>query len=201
VWAIHIISLSSYRFAVPVLPLAFVIVSGLLAAFARRAADVVRIPVVALSLVGALGVAVAAQFQPWPLRVTYEAVNLDGLQASNERDAVSGRPARVADAKRGIRPIALIADEHLPRGRVTASVRARQLGTATDGQALRVVLYHLDGTPACVSDVAARDLPRDRFVDLEVECRLRSDGPATFAVTTLGVADLAIERVNLSWHQ
>lgn len=199
-WTIHIIALSSYRFAVPVLPLTFVIVSGPVVALLQRVGDVVRIPVVGLAAAGALAVAVAAQYQSWPLQVTYDAVDLDGALASNERDAVSGDAARIADATRGIRPVVLLADEYLPSGRLTASVRMRRLTDGPDAPAVRVFLYHLDGTPACLSDVAARDLRRDRFVDVEIGCELRSDGPATFGVVSLGVADLSVERVNLSWH-
>jgi 4-amino-4-deoxy-L-arabinose transferase-like glycosyltransferase len=199
-WTIHIISLSSYRFAVPVLPLTFVLVGGPLASLLRHVADAVRTPVVGLAAAGALAVAVASQYQSWPLGVTYDAVDLDGALASNERDAVSGEPARIADAKRGTRPIVLLADEYLPSGRLTASVRMRRLTDGPDAPAARVFLTHLDGSPACVSDVAADNLRRDRFVDVEVACELRSDGPATFGVVSLGVSDLAVERVNLSWH-
>ena len=201
VWAVHVISLSSYRFAVPVLPLSYVIVSGPVAAGLRRLGDVLRIPVVAIAALMAATIAVAAQFQRWPLRVDYEAVDLDGAAAANEPDAVAGRPVRLADARRGVRPMALLPDEYLPAGRLTATVRARRASDAADGSALRVALYHLDGTPACVADISVGQLPRDRFVDFEVPCQLRSDGPATLAVVTMGVADIAVERVNLSWHQ
>jgi hypothetical protein len=201
IWAIHVISLSSFRFGVPTLPLTYVIVSGPVAALVRRGGQALRLPVVAVGAWAIAGVAVAAQYHAWPLRVAYEAVELDGLRASNEPDAVAGRPVRVADAKRGERPVVLLADEYLPAGRLTATIRARRTSDGADGPALRVVLYHLDGTPAGLSDVSSRDLSRDHFVDVDVACHLRSDGPATLAVVTLGAADVAVERVILSWHQ
>jgi hypothetical protein len=61
-------------------------------------------------------------------------------------------------------------------------------------------MYHLDGTVACQSDVESGALYRDRFANIEVPCRLQSDGPATVAVLTLGRADVAVERLNLNWH-
>jgi 4-amino-4-deoxy-L-arabinose transferase-like glycosyltransferase len=201
IWAVHVISLSSYRFGVPTLPLTYVIVSGPVAAMLGRMGKALRSPVIAIAACVSLGIAVAAQYQNWPLQVTYDAVDLDGLLASNELDAVAGRPVRVADAKRGVRPVVLLADEYLPAGRLTATIRARRVHDAPDVPGLQVVVYHLDGTPACLSEVPARDLPRDRFADFDVSCHLRSDGPATLAVVTLGAADIAIDRVNLSWHQ
>ena len=201
VWAVHVISLSSYRFAVPVLPLSYVLVSGPAAAVLRSIGEALRIPVVAIAALMAASITVAAQYQRWPLRASYEAVDLDGVAAANELDAVAARPVRFAEAKRGVRPIALLPDEYLPAGRLTATVRARRVSEASDGPGLQVVLYHLDGTPACQADVSSAQLSRDRFVDLEVPCQLRSDGPATLAVVTMGVADIAVERVNLSWHQ
>jgi 4-amino-4-deoxy-L-arabinose transferase-like glycosyltransferase len=201
VWAVHVISLSSYRFAVPVLPLSYVLVSGPVATMMRSIGEALRIPVVAIAALMATSVAVAAQYQRWPLRASYEAVDLDGVAAANDFDPVAARPVRFAEAKRGVRPIALLPDEYLPAGRLTVTVRARRVSEASDGPGLQVVLYHLDGTPACHADVSSAQLSRDRFVDVEVPCQLRSDGPATLAVVTMGVADIAVERVNLSWHQ
>lgn len=201
VLAVHVATLASYRFAVPVLPVVYVLVSGPLARLAVALGSTLRAPAVAIACGGLVAIIVAMQFQQWPLSVTYEAVDLDGADARNEIDQISGTLARVADARGGIRPAVLLPDEYLPAGALTVTVRARRLSTppAHEAAAIRTVLFHLDGRPACLTDLPARELPIDRFDDFAVPCRLTRDGPATLIVYTLGVVDLAVERVNLSW--
>jgi hypothetical protein len=103
VWAIHVISLSSFRFGVPTLPLTYVIVSGPIAAFACRTADWLRAPIAAIGAVAIGAIVLLAQFQSWPLQVTYAAADLDGLLATNDVDSAARAPVRVADAARGVR--------------------------------------------------------------------------------------------------
>jgi len=197
---IHAISLSSYRFAVPVLPVVYVVVSGPLARLASAALRLLRVPLLALTIIFAAAIGLAAQFREWPLEIDYAAADLDGLAAANELDTVAGRIVRVADANRGTRPVVLLPDEYLPAGALTVTVRARRLSDAeVDSAMARVVLSHLDGRPACVSDIAAGQLSPERYINAEVRCRLQRDGPATLAVFSLGAADFAIDRVNLRW--
>ena len=197
----HIITLASYRFSVSVLPVVYVVVSGLLATLAARAASVLRAPAVAIACAVLLAIMVAMQFQAWPLQLDYEAVDLDGANADNDVDPVSQHPARIADARRGARPIALLPDQYLPRGLVTVTVRARRASEAAapDTAVMAIVLMPVDGRAACAVNVAAADLPSDRFHDIEVPCRLTSDGPATLIVQSLGASDLAVERVRFRW--
>ncbi len=199
--AVHIITLASYRFSVSVLPVVYVVVSGLLATLAARAASVLRAPAVASACAMLLAIMVAMQFQTWPLQLDYEAVDLDGANADNDVDPVSQHPARIADARRGARPIALLPDQYLPRGAVTVTVRARRASAAAapDTPVMAIVLMPVDGRAACAVNVAAADLPSDRFHDLEVPCRLTADGPATLIVQSLGTSDLAVERVRFRW--
>jgi hypothetical protein len=199
--AVHIAVLSSHRFAVPVLPVVFVLVSGPLAAALRLAAPSLRTPVVAAATLGLALIVVALQYQRWPLALQYEAVDLDGLEADNVVDPVSGRSARFADAKRGVRPVVLLPDEYLPAGSLTTSVSVRRSGAAPSGvlPAMRLALVELDGTVACTRDVSSDELPQDRFATIAVPCRLSRDMAATLAVYSLGVTDVAFGDVHLRW--
>jgi hypothetical protein len=199
--AVHVITLASYRFSVPLLPVLYVLASGPATALARAAAPLVRVPVVAVGCALIAVLAVAAQFQSWPLAVQYRAADLDGLTAANRVDEVTGAPARFADAGPGARPVVLLPDTYLPRGPLLLEVAMRQTGSnsANATAAARVALVHLDGTPACVENVPAAQLPHDRFADIAVSCRLTHDGPATLAVYSTGQTDLAIDRVRLTW--
>jgi dolichyl-phosphate-mannose-protein mannosyltransferase len=200
--AVHVAVLSSHRFAVPVLPVVFVLVSGPLAAAIRFAAPSLRTPVVAAATLGLALIVVALQYQQWPLEVQYEAADLDGLEADNVVDPVLGRPARVADAKRGLRPVVLLPDEYLPAGSLTTAVTVRRIDTAPPGivPAIRLALVELDGTVACARDVSSDELPQDRFAAIAVPCRLSRDTAATLAIYSLGVTDLALGDVQMKWR-
>jgi 4-amino-4-deoxy-L-arabinose transferase-like glycosyltransferase len=199
--AVHVAVLSSHRFAVPILPVVFILISGPLAAAVRAWAPAVRSPMVGGALL-ALGLVMGAmQFQAWPLSVQYNAADLDGLEADNVVDAVSRRPSRFGDARRGVRPIALMPDEYLPAGALTLELSARQTTTGPIARiaVMRVVLSELDGRVACVRDVTSDELPADRLTTIALPCRLSRDTAATLAVFSLGVTDLAVDAVALRW--
>jgi 4-amino-4-deoxy-L-arabinose transferase-like glycosyltransferase len=199
--ALHIATLASYRFTVPLLPMFYVLASGPLASLAALIWPVVRMPAVAAVSIVMLSIATAAQFQSWPLAVTYDAADLEGLAASNERDSDTGRMVRIADAARGERPVALLPDTYLPRGplRLTARVRTVANRGGDDRLAARVMLVPVDGVVACTADIALPQLDATRFTDVAVLCELPRDGPATLAVISFGTADLAIDSVRLAW--
>ena len=199
--SVHIAVLSSHRFAVPILPVVFILVSGPLAAATRACTPSLRSPVVVAALLVLGTVVVAMQFQRWPLALHYDAVDLDGLDADNKVDDVSRRLARVADARRGVRPIVLVPDEYLPAGPLTVSLSARQTSEPPQGAVpvMRIVVSELDGTVACARDVQSHELPADRLSDIAVPCRLSHDTAATLAVFSLGAADLAVDAVGLRW--
>lgn len=201
VLAVHVITLASYRFSVPVLPVVYVLVSGPLAALAARLAGRLRSPTVAAASAVLIAIIIAMQFQQWPLQAEYRAVDLDGGQADNAIDPVSGRPARIADRARGTRPVVLLADQYLPAGALTLTVRMRRMHDAmmTDAPAARAELLHLDGKPACQADVPGRQLPADAFGEITLRCRLVADGPATLLLYSLGTVDLSFDTVNLNW--
>lgn len=202
VMSVHVATLSSHRFAVPVLPVVFVLVSGPLSSLALRLRAVLRSPAVALAVALLVAVVVAMQFQAWPLELRYDAVNLDGLEADNVVDPISGERVRSANAARGTRPIVLLTDEYLPAGSLRLDVSMRRGGTVPSGDTpvASVSLVHLDGRVACARTVAASELRTDRFEALSLSCRLTQDGPATLAVQSLGAADLAVGKVGLRWR-
>ena len=203
VMAVHIAVLSSHRFAVPVLPVVFVLVSGPLAAAIRFAAPSLRTPTVATAALALALIVVGLQYQRWPLELQYQAADLDGLEADNAVDPVSGRPARIADAKRGLRPVVLLPDEYLPAGSLTTAVTVRRTGAMPPGvlPAMRLALVELDGTVACARDVSSDELPQDRFATIAVPCQLSRDTAATLAIYSLGVSDLALGEVHLTWNR
>ena len=200
--AVHVITIGSYRFAMPLLPLFYVLASGPLAAAARVIAPALRTRAVAAGFVVLLSVATAAQFQRWPLRVSYDAAALEGVTAANTVDEISGTTVRSADAARGLRPVALLPDTHMPRGALRVSARLRKTTASASAEApvARVSLTQLNGRNACVADVLASHLRTDAFTDVSLLCDLDRDGPATLAVFSTGVEDLSIDSIDLAWR-
>jgi 4-amino-4-deoxy-L-arabinose transferase-like glycosyltransferase len=198
---VHVITIGSYRFAIPLLPLLYVLASGPLAGVAQRTWAALRTPSVAIAAAILLSIAVAAQFQQWPLSVTYAAANLEGINAANQLDEVSRQNARVADAERGERPFALLPDIYLPRGTVRVSARLRVINEESSDSVpvARMVLLPLDGRNPCAADVFAAQLSTSTFADVPMLCELEHDGPATLAVFSRGTADLALDHVRLTW--
>ena len=107
---------------------------------------------------------------------------------------------RFADAKRKERPIVLLTDEYLPRGPLRVEVGMR-LASAHSSPATvaRIALIELDGHVACARDVASDSLSIGRFETVALPCQLSRDTPATLAVFTVGVANLAVDTVRLVW--
>jgi hypothetical protein len=155
-----------------------------------------------LPLALVLTMAIAMQFQSWRLTISLDAAGLDGVGAANRIDPVSQQPARVADARRGVRPVALLPDEYLPAGRMVVTIRARSVTPAVSAQTVvaRILVFQLDGRQACVSDLTAARLPA-AFADAAVPCGLTADGPATLIVYSLGTNEIAIDRIKMSWMQ
>ncbi len=200
VMVVFVITLSSFRFSVPSLPVAYIIASGPVASLARRTKSALSAPAVMLPVTLVLTIAIRMQFQSWPLTISLDAADLDGVNAANTIDPVSQRPARIADARRGVRPVALLPDEYLPAGRMVVTMRARSVTPAVSAQTpvARIVVFQLDGRPACVSDLTAAQLPA-AFAEVAVPCALTVDGPATLIVYSLGANEIAIDRINLTW--
>jgi 4-amino-4-deoxy-L-arabinose transferase-like glycosyltransferase len=198
---IHVITLASYRFAVPILPVLIVLASGATVAAGRVAGRALRTPAVRLGALLIFVMAVGAQYRSWPLHAEYDAVDLEGVEAANVPDPVIGSAVRLADAKRGVRPVALLPDSYFPRGPLTLSVAMRRTGSEPVAQAVaRIALVDLDGRPACAADVSPAQLEVSRFSEVALSCQLARDGPATVAVYSLAQADFAIASIRLRWR-
>jgi hypothetical protein len=185
---------------VSVLPIVFVLVGGPLARLLRHAGAALASPAVAAGGVLLSAVLTAMQFQPWPLERSLEAGALDGLDADNLEDPVSGRLLRAADARRGLRPVVLLADEYLPRGRFDVTLQLGAMGAAprAESPAARITVVDLDGRVACTRDVALGDLT-DRLSPVTLTCTLPRDGPATLAVFSLGAGDFMVGDITMRW--
>jgi 4-amino-4-deoxy-L-arabinose transferase-like glycosyltransferase len=199
--AVHVVTLGSFRFAVPLLPVLYALAAGPVAAAVRACGLAVQSRAVAVPVAAVVALSVAAQFREWPLQVRYDAAELDGVSARNETSRATGDLVRAAEARHGVRPIVLLPDAYLPRGGVTVTVHARRTSHAIDlvQPAVRLALIPLRGT-ACVRDVLAQELRTEHFAQIVLPCRLLHDGPATLAVVSLGVADLEVREVVLMWR-
>jgi 4-amino-4-deoxy-L-arabinose transferase-like glycosyltransferase len=198
---VHIITLSSHRYAVPVLPLVFVFVSGPIAKLASHLQPLFRSRAIVAACVVLLAITTAMQFQHWPLRMRMSAADLEGLLGENVEDNVAGHVVRVADAARGVRPVALLSDHYFARGAIQATLAARRLAEPPNpaAPALRMSVVDLSGHAACTTDVLAGELAADRFHPIRMTCHLPTDRVATLAVFSLGVVDLALDDVSLEW--
>jgi hypothetical protein len=197
---IHLVTVSSYRFAVPILPLVFVWSAGCLG---RATIWSVRSKVRCLVLATVSAVAVLMQFGQWPIRYRLDAVEMDGQSVDNLRDQ-DGRLVRVADAARGSRLAAALPDEFLPAGPFSINVRLRSAGQfASAGQAARIWLAvsDLPGPLACQSAIPSEGLRTDSWTDVEISCSLDRDAVTFLAVEASGRVDLMISDVVLEWQR
>lgn len=197
---VHIVTLSSHRFAVPVLPLVFVLISGPVAGALRRAAGALRSPAVAVSAALLAAVVTAMQYQSWPLQIDLHAGDLEGLEADTIVGP-DGQRVRAADARRGLRPVVLFTDEYLPRGPIALSTELRFAGTPSQaaGPAVRIALVDLDGRPACSRDLASTDQREAAGLRVTLVCHLPQDGPTTLAIYSLGTEDFVVGAIQLRW--
>jgi hypothetical protein len=194
VLCVHVVTVSSHRFIAPVLPLAFVISAGPAASATRWVAATQRRLMLAGVLIAA---SMAMQLVRWPVTYTLRAAAMDGANAVDGWDAQEGT-IRVADASRGPRAVALLADEFLPRGSFAVTVTMRAMGSGAP-PAARMWLQTIEGVPVCERDI---DLEaRDRWTEVSMPCVLPADSIATFALETTGRADLQIARVSFGWDR
>lgn len=194
VWTAHVLTLSSHRFAVPILPLAFVFAAGPVSAAAAGAAR--WLSQAPWRVAGAIAVSVlAVAFQwlvPAPPAVAFAAADLDAMNAVNVV-AVSGQRLRTAPAADGVRAAMILSDEYFARGRYQVRLTAARsdAALAPDLPVARVTVMSGDGTVRCREDVPAGLLPTGLLGDVWVPCVLRADGPATLVVEALGRTDLS----------
>ncbi|MGH9202320.1 MAG: hypothetical protein ACRD2A_13920, partial [Vicinamibacterales bacterium] len=198
----HVATLSSHRFAVPILPVVFIIVSGPLAYCANLAGEWLargRWRLLSGAVMAAL--LVALQWAPLDGEVRYRATDLDMFNEIDRYDPLAGRTVRYVDRARGRRAAMILGDEHMPAGQLRWTISARRRdGTARpDTPVARVRVSTLAGEVACEEDIPYGILFSDRFADVWIPCPVPSEGPTTLFVETLGVVDLAFDEVTLTW--
>ena len=198
--AAHVITLSSHRFAVPFLPVVFVVIAGPVAgilAAGWRWTTALRARLG--GIVALVFVAIAAQWNGGPAEIAFRAADLDAMNHENVLDPESGRMVRYAPAAAGPRQVMVLADEFLPAGRFQLLVTARRRGPAptSDTPVAHVTLTTLQGMEACSEDIPSGLLPDHGFGNIWVPCSLPRDGPATLVVQSLGVTDMYFDDVAL----
>ena len=199
----HVATLSSHRFAVPILPIVFIIVCGPVGWSLQLVGKWVLQSWRRIAGAGVIAaVLVALQWAPSRGEVRYRATELDMFDEIDRHDPLAGRTVRFVDVARGRRAAMILGDEHMPAGelRWTISARRGDGSARPDTPVAHVRLLTLDGIVACEEDVPYGILFLDRFTDVWIPCRLPSEGPATLFVETLGVVDLAFDQVTLSWR-
>lgn len=198
VMTVHIVTVSSHRFAVPVLPLVFALGAGPLANLAMTIwhAGRTRAAVAAAFLFVTL-----MQLGSWTLAYELNAWDLDGFAAENRLDERSGVAERFADPAHGRRAVLLLADEYFPAGGVNITVSARIDGEEAQPSAalFRVALTTNEGHVACERIVTADDLDRKKMSSVVVPCELAVGGPSIFVVETLARAPVTFGGVRFVW--
>lgn len=197
----HVITLSSHRFAVPILPIVFVMISGpAVTGFYHVLRRMSSQRWHALAAGAAVAVAAGLQWVPLRLNVRYQASSLDAMNEFNRVDPILGQSVRFVEAAGGRRTAMILPDEFLPAGdlRLTISARRGHSQAAADVPVARVTVIARD--VACAEDIPLGILYEDRFSDVWIPCPLKSEGPATLLVETLGVVELAFENVTLTWQ-
>jgi len=193
----HALTLSSYRFSVPVLPVIIIVASGPLAdgmAYAWRWVSWRRPRAIGALAVASL--AIALQWAPVRSEFAYRAADIEALNAVDVFDRDAGRSVRSVTASAGPRAALILADEYLAAGPYQLLLTGRR-GDAAGGvntAVARVEVSQLSGA-GCVEDVPAGNLPTRGFGKVWIPCNLPADGPTTLVVHALGVADLTFDEV------
>jgi Dolichyl-phosphate-mannose-protein mannosyltransferase len=211
---VHLVTISSHRFAIPILPVAFVLVAGVISRsiswFISRVVDRTRVGglavrgvVLAAAVTAILTAGSVMQAYQWPVRYRLQPTELDGVNGEN-RTEPDGRLVRVSDAARGQRVAFALYDEYLPSGPVTLRLQIRRgAGDLPVGTPVaRVSLFRIDGSPPCYTPITIGQLaPPDTWTQFTLSCNVPSDGPTRFIVDTLGRVDLSFGDAHLQWRR
>ena len=196
--SVHMVTISSHRFAVPILPVAFILVAGIVSRVVFRARALGLAVMVVIVAAGS-----TMQAYQWPVRYRLQPTELDGVNGENRSES-DGRLVRVSDAARGRRVAFALYDEYLPSGPVTLGLQMRRgAGELPVGTPVaRVSLFMVDGSPPCYTQVTIGQLaPPDEWTLFTISCTLPSDGPARLIADTLGRVDLSFGDVLLQWRR
>ena len=202
--AVHVLTLSSHRFAVPVWPLAALLASIPVARAWRAVAlswSAALAGGVALCVVGLLG-------QSWapPGRYQRAASELDGDRVGNVADAAS-RYDRVREGRvdGGRRMVAIETTEFIGRGFLAVTFGLRPVVTpvspvpAVDAVNADVLVSNESDDIVCASGLTWADTSRDRFTPFITGCRIPADTVLSVALWTRAIVDLRVDAFSLSF--
>ncbi len=195
----HVATLSSHRFAVPVLPVVFVLAAGPLAAGATALAA--WLAHAAWRRAGLASVLLLVVMLQWlgapPPAAVYSADALDGMNAHRLTAGTGTGPVLRLVPASASRPGLMLGDEYLAAGRYQLSITAQRLGddVAPDLPVARVTVLDDDGAVRCREDVPAGLFPRDGLGTFWVPCTLAEDGPMTLTLHGFGPGDLGVAGV------
>ncbi len=191
--AIHIATLSSHRFAVPVLPLVFLLAGTGVAAASRWLTRRVGWRVIGIAVALFAAWSAFALGSPRMSRLELEGEDLDGIQAADVLDsAARNGQARFADRAQGRREMAVLTDEFLPRGPFRLSLFVRGSGP---GELVEVTMPLAEGGLACRKRLrmgSGRNYER-----VVLTGRLEHDAAAKIVVETEAVEDVWLDRLSI----
>ena len=197
---VHLVTISSYRFAIPTHPAIFAFGAGLLARVVNGAiTGIVSTWVRSAVATGLVATFLVMQRGTWPISYDLRAAGLDGIEASD--NPVLNGGLRYAGIKAGPRPVVILTDQYLAKGQFTLSVemRADPRGIAATVPIARVRMFTLEEQPVCDSVFTARELSAPGLTRVQLQCMMRTDGVASALIETTALAPLEIGRIAFRW--
>jgi hypothetical protein len=202
--AVHVLTLSSHRFAVPVWPLAAALASVTVVRAWRAVAP--PWPTVVLGVVAVCGLGALGQSWAPPGRYHRAASELDGDRVTNTVDAASGYDrVRLGRVEGGRRMVAIETSEFIGRGflAVTFGVRPAvspaQPAPQPDAIIADVLVADEAGHIVCASGLTWAETDVSGFTPFTAGCRIPEDTVLSVALWTRAVVDLHIDLFSLSF--
>lgn len=200
---VHVLTLSSHRFAVPVWPIAAVLASVPLVRIWRSLGRMQ--PAGAAVLAAGVVWSLFAQTSAPPGRYSRAASELDGDRVENVADtASSGGVVRLGATSEGRRMIASDTAELIGRGFLAVmfdvrGVEGQSAPPSTETVVADVLVSDDAGHVICASALTWREVSQDRFSPFTTGCRLPEDTVLSVALWTRAVVELRVDRFSLSF--
>jgi hypothetical protein len=195
--SVHLISISSFRYALPIWPVALLIATGPLSDAARWfVAKPRRLAAVSFVLLAA-GL---MQLSSSRMQYVLPASELDSGRVSvvTEPDGAKFRHAAPAD---GPQVIALLADEYLAAGKIQITALLRSSGAESADQVVATVwLRGFDGRTICRLEVPHWLTNRAEFSAVSFDCTLQETTVATMAIESTARAAVDLRQVIFQWR-
>jgi hypothetical protein len=195
--SVHLITVSSFRYALPIWPVALLIATGPLRDAARWSlAKPRRLAAVSCVLLAA-GL---MQLSSPRMQYVLPASELDSGRVSvvTEPDGGKFRHAAPAD---GPQLIALLADEYLAAGKIQITALLRSSGAeSADAVVATVWLRGFDGRTICRLEVPHWLTNRAEFSAVSLDCTLPETTVATMAIESSARAAVDLRQLSFQWR-